>query len=211
LTTTSDLLDMPLATLLVAFFNLRERASNEFEIVSSYKQSKFVNLPLDLPGTAKNLGTKYGLPFIVQSDSTILATLTKTRPVTLAGFRKELFAKIIEILGAQEKSNAMNREIALALIGLRGSADHSSLYAVDAQSGTTDHIKDVLDLLTRHASLGNQVNFNPRAAQPGFVAGTKRDDQVRIKLAWVRANLREEIGAINHYKLATLDATDPSN
>lgn len=205
--TTDELLEMDLPTLLATFFNCKERDPRSFEVVSSYKRSIKSNEPLDLHGTARKLTQKYALPFAVISDTVINAEIRKSRPTSLAAFRKELLGKILEHLAREPKGNAMNREIALALIGLRGSSDHAGYYAVDAQSGNSDHIRDVLDLLIKHGTLGNQVNFNPRANQPGFIAGTKKDDQVRLRLDWVRGNLREDLGSINSYKLAVLDAS----
>ncbi|MFM2025218.1 MAG: hypothetical protein RLZZ56_1231 [Actinomycetota bacterium] len=204
---TDELLGLGLPTLLAAFFNCRERDPRYFEVVSAYKRSIKSDEPLDLHGTARKLTQKYGLPFVVISDTVITAEIRKSRPTSLTAFRKELLSKILELLASEPKGNAMNREIALALIGLRGSSDHAGYYAVDAQSGNSDHIRDVLDLLIKHGTLGNQVNFNPRANQPGFVAGTKKDDQVRLRLDWVRGNLREGLGSINSYKLAVLDAS----
>lgn len=205
--TTDDILDMGLPTLLATFFNCRERDPRFFEVVSSYKRSIKSNEALDLFGTAQRLSSKYGLNFELLNETVLAAEIQKSHTMTLEEFRKQIYSQILELLRNTEKGNLLNREIALALIGLRGSSDHKSYYAVDAQSGNTNHITDVLNLLVKFGTLGNQINYNPRATQPGFIAGNEKDDQVRVRLAWVRENLREELGQINPYKLSVLDAS----
>lgn len=207
--TTDDLLEMSLPTLLATFFNCRERDPRYFEVISSYVGSKKSGESLDIHGTADRLTEKYGLEFKVISTFVIAAEIKKSGPMNLETFRKEIYSRITSLLSKEEKGNQLNREIALALIGLRGSSDHKSYYSVDAQSGSSGHITDILNLLIHWGTLGNQVNYNPRAAQPGFIAGNTRDDQVRLRLTWVRANLREELGQINPYKLSVLDASAP--
>lgn len=207
--TTVELLEMGLPTLLATFFNCRERDPRFFEVVSSYKKSIKSNEAIDLVGTAQRLTSKYGLKFEALNETVLIAEIQKSKELTLESFRKQIYSQILELLSRTEKGNLLNREIALALIGLRGSSDHKSYYAVDAQSGSSSHITDVLNLLVKFGTLGNQINYNPRAAQPGFIAGNEKDDQVRVRLNWVRENLREELGQLNPYKLSVLDASAP--
>jgi hypothetical protein len=197
---TLEICESPLETKLVTFFNVREKADGSFAVVSEYKQSIFSNAPLDHPGTAKRLSEKYRLDFYVASNTRIECRIKREFRESLDEFLAKLYISIVSDLARIARNPKLDCEIALAMLGLRGSHDGGSYYAVDARRVNDAYNAQVENLVSRYTALAWVWNFNRRPAR------SNKADQFRIKVDWIRTNLLAELSGINPYKGSVLKA-----
>ncbi|MCL2017436.1 MAG: HNH endonuclease [Alphaproteobacteria bacterium] len=201
--TIDALLQMPLDALLAAFFNTAEDSNGNFEIVSDYRTSKFLELPSDSHAkTAKGLSEKYGLSFELKSTSVISAQIENDKNWTLDQFLDAVYKSILPKLNKLSADYPLDTEIALALFIFRGSVDFNrNLYAVDWKNPTQQYLDNFFKLLLSSDDLLNRLNLNFRELQPQFVAGERqRNTQIRINLKWFYDNVISRYGNINEYK-----------
>ena len=94
-----QLLQMPIETLFVAFFNAVDEKDGNFEIQSRYRITKFLPLPADShKKTAQALTRKYGIDFVQINATTIAATVVNDNRISLDDFLNAIYEKIIVLL-----------------------------------------------------------------------------------------------------------------
>ncbi len=202
-----QLLQMPIETLFVAFFNATNGKNGNFEIQSKYLKTKFLPLPADSHReTAIALSAKYRVPFIQKSKTIIAATITNDSQMLLDDFLNVIYEKIIVLLNKLPANYPLDEEIALAMFLLRGSADFNRrLYALDLKNPTTRYVDNIFKLLLSSNNLIERLNLNFRELQPQFAAGEmERNTQIRINLKWFYDNVIVRYPNINKYKTAVL-------
>ena len=197
---TKEICNSSLGTKLVAFFNAKEISGGYFAIVSEYRKSIFSNASLDHAGTARRLSEKYELNFLFVSKTRIECRVKPMSKETIDEFLAKLYVSIVEELSSNGKSKDQDREIAIAMLALRGSPDGGSYYAVDARSGSTVHDSQVESLIAEHTSLAMVWNYNRRPPR------SDKANQIRIKIDWVKSHLLDDLASINPYKCSVLKA-----
>ncbi len=204
-----QLLQMPIETLFVAFFNAADEKDGNFEIQSRYGKTKFLPLPADShKKTAQALTSKYGIDFVQINATTIAATVVNDKRISLDDFLNAIYEKIIVLLNKLPVNYQLDEEIALAMFLLRGSADFNhGLYALDLKKPTPRYVDNIFKLLLSSDSLIERLNLNFRELQPQFAAGErKRNTQIRINLKWFYNNVITRYPNINKYKTDILRA-----
>lgn len=204
-----QLLQMPIETLFVAFFNAADEKDGNFEIQSRYGKTKFLPLPADShKKTAQALTRKYGIDFVQINATTIAATVVNDKRISLDDFLNAIYEKIIVLLNKLPVNYLLDEEIALAMFLLRGSADFNhGLYALDLKKPTPRYVDNIFKLLLSSNSLIERLNLNFRELQPQFAAGKrKRNTQIRINLKWFYKNVITRYPNINKYKTDILRA-----
>lgn len=202
-----QLLQMPIETLFVAFFNAADEKDGNFEIQSRYRKTKFLPLPADShEKTAQALTRKYGIDFIQTNATTIAATVVNDKHISLDDFLNAVYEKIIVLLNKLPVNYPLDEEIALAMFLLRGSADFNrGLYALDLKNPTPRYVDSIFKLLLSSDSLIERLNLNFRELQPQFAAGEReRNTQIRINLKWFYENIITRYPNINKYKTGVL-------
>ena len=202
-----QLLQMPIETLFVAFFNAADGQDGNFEIQSRYRVTKFLPLPADShEKTAQALTHKYGIDFIQTNATTIIATVINDKHISLDDFLDAIYEKIIVLLNKLPVNYPLDEEIALAMFLLRGSADFNrGLYALDLKNPTPRYVDNIFKLLLSSDSLIERLNLNFRELQPQFAAGEReRNTQIRINLKWFYENVITRYPNINKYKTGVL-------
>ena len=86
--------------------------------------------------------------------------------------------------------------IALALWGLRGSAD-KSLYAVDGKDDGEGHVDRIFHIVYKFS----RIPIKPLNKRP---PGAKRDDQLRVDNEWFYLRVFEPLRSINSYRAEIL-------
>ncbi len=198
-----SVLTMPLDTLLAVYFNTVVNNSNNFEVISSYRASKF--LPLDSDShlkTAEQLSNKYGLNFSLRGNSIIFSEINNNYGWTLDNFLNAIYESIIINLTRLPEDYPLDAEIALALFIFRGSVDFNrSLYAVDWKNPTKTYLNNFFKLLLSSDDLLSRLNLNFRELQPQFIAGAnQRNTQIRVNLRWFYDHVILKYPYINKYK-----------
>lgn len=196
--TFAELLDKPVHTKLAALFNTEQSGASDFQIVSRYSVSKFVSddIGLDYEETALNLGKHYGLDFRYIGGGTIQANIENERLNSLAHSREILFESILSDLATRPKSTEQDQMIALALWGLRGSAD-KSLYAVDGKDDGKGHVDRIFHIVFKFS----RIPIKPLNKRP---PGEKRDDQLRVDNEWFYLRVYESLKSVNSYRAEIL-------
>lgn len=203
----NDLLQMPLATLLVAFFNATDAVDGDFEIISRYRESKFLTLPADSYGqTARALSFKYGIDFVQTGGITVAAKIKNNENLLLDDFLNILYENIIVLLNKLPADYLLDEEIALAMFLLRGSVDFNcGLYALDLKNPTVRYVDNMFKILLSSNGLIERLNLNFRELQPQHVSGeNERNTQIRINLKWFYDNVIQRYPDINKYKTDVL-------
>ncbi|MDR0967515.1 MAG: HNH endonuclease [Rickettsiales bacterium] len=207
--TIDKLLHKPLDTLLAAFFNTSQNTNGNFEIQSSYRQTKFLLLPDDTyKKTTAQLSKKYGLEFHPSNATTIVADIINDKHWSLDEFLNAVYEAILPKLNTLRAKDSLDAEIALAMFIFRGSADFNrGLYAVDLKNPTPKYVDNIFKLLLSSDELLDRLNLNFRELQPQFVAGTNlRNTQIRINLKWFFDNVISKFDKINQYKTNVLQS-----
>lgn len=202
-----QLLQMPIETLFVAFFNAADEKDGNFEIQSRYRKTKFLPLPADShKKTAQALTRKYRIDFVQINATTIAATVVNDKHISLDDFLNAIYEKIIVLLNKLPVNYPLDEEIALAMFLLRGSADFNrDLYALDLKNPTPRYVDNIFKLLLSSDSLIERLNLNFRELQPQFAAGEReRNTQIRINLKWFYENVITRYPNINKYKTGVL-------
>lgn len=202
-----QLLQMPIETLFVAFFNAADEKNGNFEIQSRYRKTKFLPLPAGShKKTAQALTRKYRIDFVQINSTTIAATVVNDKRISLDDFLNAIYEKIIVLLNKLPVNYPLDEEIALAMFLLRGSADFNrSLYALDLKNPTPRYVDNIFKLLLSSDSLIERLNLNFRELQPQFAAGEReRNTQIRINLKWFYKNVITRYPNINKYKTGVL-------
>lgn len=202
-----QLLQMPIETLFVAFFNATDGQDGNFEIQSRYRVTKFLPLPADShEKTAQALTHKYGIDFVQTNATTIAATVINDKHISLDDFLNAVYEKIIVLLNKLPANYPLDEEIALAMFLLRGSADFvESWYAWDLKNPTLRYVNNVFKLLLSSNHLLERLNLNFRELQPQHMSGQrKRNTQIRINLKWFYDNVICKYPNINTYKTAVM-------
>lgn len=201
------LLQMPIETLFVAFFNATDGQDGNFEIQSRYRVTKFLPLPADShEKTAQALTHKYGIDFVQTNATTIAATVINDKHISLDDFLNAVYEKIIVLLNKLPANYPLDEEIALAMFLLRGSADFNrSLYALDLKNPTPRYVDNIFKILLSSNNLIERLNLNFRELQPQFATGEReRNTQIRINLKWFYDNVIVRYPNINKYKTDVL-------
>ena len=180
-----QLLQMPIETLFVAFFNATDGQDGNFEIQSKYLETKFLPLPANShKETANALSVKYGISFVQKSKTVIAATVINEAQISLDDFLNTVYEKIIVSLNKLPADYPLDEEMALAMFLLRGSADFvDSWYAWDLKNPTLRYVNNVFKLLLSSNHLLERLNLNFRELQPEHVSGKrKRNTQFKMVL-----------------------------
>ena len=202
-----QLLQKPIETLFVAFFNATDGRNGDFEIQSRYRVTKFLPLPINSHAqTALALTRKYGLDFVPVGQSMVVSTIINENNITLDDFLNLVYEGIIVKLSRLPDGYPLDEEIALAMFLLRGSADFvESWYAWDLKNPTLRYVNNVFKLLLSSNHLLERLNLNFRELQPQHVSGQrKRNTQIRINLKWFYDNVICKYPNINSYKTAVM-------
>lgn len=201
----NDILDMPIDTLLAAFFNAEEKDGN-FVIVSNYRATRYLAMiPESYKNTAMQLSKKYGLLFKQVGNTKIEATITNHNNYSLEDFRHLLYENILQKFFMMNAGTNIDKEIALALFIFRGSADFIyGFYSVDLKTPSLQFLNDTYKILLSSNDLINRLNLNFREFQPQYTQGIQRNTQVRINLKWFYDNVIVNYPEINNYKYAVL-------
>lgn len=200
LVTTSELLKTDLGTKVAAFFNLRELSPLTFAVVSEYRDSKFSNAPLDHKGTASRLTKKYGIPFEQVAAQKIISKVRRDSSASIEEYRRMLLESIASDSKLQTPSIGVDQQIALGIVGLRGSPDGKNFYSIDSgDMRRSDHVNNAESFLRTY----RRIPYNINRRRPGH----PKDDQIRINMEWVWANLLSEIESINPYKYLVIQAS----
>lgn len=202
-----QLLQKPIETLFVAFFNATDGRNGDFEIQSRYRVTKFLPLPINSHAqTALALTRKYGLDFVPVGQSMVVSTIINENHITLDDFLNLVYESIIVKLSRLPDGYPLDEEIALAMFLLRGSADFvESWYAWDLKNPTLRYVNNVFKLLLSSNHLLERLNLNFRELQPQHVSGQrKRNTQIRINLKWFYDNVICKYPNINSYKTAVM-------
>ena len=202
-----QLLQKPVETLFVAFFNATDGRNGDFEIQSRYRVTKFLPLPINSHAqTALALTRKYGLDFVPVGQSMVVSTIINENNITLDDFLNLVYEGIIVKLSRLPDGYPLDEEIALAMFLLRGSADFvESWYAWDLKNPTLRYVNNVFKLLLSSNHLLERLNLNFRELQPQHVSGQrKRNTQIRINLKWFYDNVICKYPNINSYKTAVM-------
>lgn len=197
--TFAELIEKPVETKLAAFFNAEQSDGSSFQIVSRYSTSKYVSgdTPLEYEETTLNLRRVYGLDFRYVGGGAIQADIENEVNQSLAGSRELLFESIVADLATRPKSTEQDQMIALALWGLRGSADNS-LYAVDAKDDGAGHVDRVFHIVYKFS----RIPVKPLNKRP---PGAKRDDQLRVDNQWFYLRVIDRLRSVNSYRAEILD------
>lgn len=205
----NELLQMPLETLLVAFFNTsKNKTNNLFEIQSNYRETKFLELNENSYYlTAEALTEKYNIEFRVKNKS-IICEIINEENISLDKFLNLLYEKIIVNIKYLENDYLLDIEIATAMFLLRGSADFNrSLYSVDLKNPTPLYLENIFKILLSSDVLLSKLNFNFRELQPQYVNNERRrNSQIRINLKWFYDNVILKYKFLNEYKTNILIA-----
>lgn len=202
-----QLLQMPIETLFVAFFNATDGRDGNFEIQSKYLKTKFLPLPVNShKETAIALSAKYGIPFVQKSKTIIAATVINEMQISLDDFLNTVYEKIIVLLNKLPANYPLDEEIALAMFLLRGSADFNRrFYSLDLKNPTPRYVDNIFKLLLSSNHLIERLNLNFRELQPQFASGEmERNTQIRINLKWFYDNVIVKYPDINKYKTSVL-------
>lgn len=202
---TENILEMPLDTLLAAFFNVEDK-NNNFAIVSNYRETSYLAM---LPGshahTAIALSKKYNLPFQQTAGTKIEAIIENPNHYSLEDFRHLLYESILRKIFSMNDRGNLDQEIALALFVFRGSADFIySFYSVDLKTPSIRFLNDMYKILLSSNDLINRLNLNFREFQPQYLQGIQRNTQVRINLKWFYDNVLSKYPTLNDYKYQVL-------
>lgn len=198
-----QLLQKPIETLFVAFFNATDGRNGDFEIQSRYRVTKFLPLPINSHAqTALALTRKYGLDFVPVGQSMVVSTIINENNITLDDFLNLVYERIIVSISKLPENYPLDEEIALAMFILRGSADFNrSLYALDLRNPTLRYVDNIFKILLSSKNLMERLNLNFRELQPQHVAGEReRNTQIRINLKWFYDNVICRYPDINKYK-----------
>lgn len=198
-----QLLQKPIETLFVAFFNATDGRNGDFEIQSRYRVTKFLPLPINSHAqTALALTRKYGLDFVPVGQSMVVSTIINENNITLDDFLNLVYERIIVSISKLPENYPLDEEIALAMFILRGSADFNrSLYALDLRNPTLRYVDNIFKILLSSKNLMERLNLNFRELQPQHVAGEReRNTQIRVNLKWFYDNVICRYPDINKYK-----------
>jgi|688.fasta_scaffold363341_1 hypothetical protein len=200
-----QLLEMGLPARLAAFFNSEQITIDEFLVVSRYSVSKFVpvDFPFEYEKTAQGLSKLYGLNFRHLGGITIQAEIANENSISLSEFRELLFHSIAADLKNAPKSTEQDQMIALALWGLRGSAD-KSLYAVDVKDDGQGHVERVFHIIYKFS----RIPIKPLNKRP---EGATRDDQLRVDVGWFMLRVSGALRLINEYRAEILERLKTAN
>lgn len=191
--------DYSLNQLLVAIFNMQISRFGRIEIVSTYRPSKFSNANLDYVGTAQNLQQKYALNFCYFSGDRIWVTVGDKNQRNIEDLLDVIYFELQDRLGIRSLSQAEQKEVAMALLGLRGSPDFTiKKYAVDINHDSLRQIERLQNLIRLCPSLSANTALNPKR--------DARRPQIRADLQWVYENFSEDISRLNSYKGEILEA-----
>lgn len=204
-----EVLNKNIETLFAVFFNSTQNADGNFEIISSFKKTKFLpcqgNNIYDI--TAKNLSKKYDLSFNWNKGIKIVALIENDEKINMDDFLNKTYLAIIKKIGTiSEKTFNIDIELALAMFSFRGSADFTgNFYTVDARNLTSKYVDNLFKILLSSKDLLSKLNFNFRDFQPQQVSGKhKRETQIRSNLKWFHDNVATKLKSINPYKARTL-------
>lgn len=197
------LLEKPIETLFVVFFNTVQNNQSNFEIQSNYRETKFAKLSNDsYLKTAQNLSEKYKLDFVCSGSTKIISTIENNKNLNIDQFLDYIYKAIISKLNKIPKDYQLDIEMALALFIFRGSADFNhSFYSVDLKNPTTSYVDNLFKLLLSSDELLSRLNLNFRELQPQYITGKNiRNTQVRINLKWFYDNVILNFINLNKYK-----------
>lgn len=197
------LLEKPIETLFVVFFNTIQNNQSNFEIQSNYRETKFAKLSNDsYLKTAQNLSEKYKLDFVCSGSTKIISIIENNKNLNIDQFLEYIYEAIISKLNKIPKDYKLDIEMALALFIFRGSADFNhSFYSVDLKNPTTSYVDNLFKLLLSSDELLSRLNLNFRELQPQYITGKNiRNTQVRINLKWFYDNVILNFINLNKYK-----------
>jgi hypothetical protein len=202
-----EFLKMKVETLLLAFFNSRESATEGFEITSKWGKQLKYDADRSYLETAIQLTDKYGVAFEQAGKTLLVAKISNPNKVSFQQFRELLYLAIAGALADLPDTFNLDIEMALALFLLRGSPDTKfGYYAVDIKNLDPAYAENIQKLLISSDQLLSRLNLNFRELQPQFVAGThKRNTQIRANLKWFYDVVMKDNGYLNPYKKAVLD------
>ncbi|MDT2806988.1 HNH endonuclease [Vagococcus lutrae] len=207
----SELLEKDLKTLLLFFFNINHDNNKEFWIEGSFKKSKYASIAYEkeelFQDTAKNLAMYYEIPFF-SSGNTYKCTIKNDLGYSYNALIEQLKTKIIVKIMRAKSLASIDKEMALAIMILRGSPDFNLKYvAVDIKrSNETDiYLDSLFRILMSTDQLFKYLNWNFRDLQEQYITGkNQRNTQLRINLKWVSVNILDKIEQINKYKFNIL-------
>ncbi|MBZ5991459.1 HNH endonuclease [Leuconostoc gelidum] len=205
---------MELPSLILVFFNIDELSTGDFQIKSTFKESKFADVQYNksvlFEEVANNLTDYFKIPF--ESDgSKIICHIENDTGDSHDEVNKKLTAIIFSKI-----SNIMNNDtididslFLVSIFCLRGSVDFTTqFYTLDLKrdNESTQFISSVMRLCSM-TDLPSYLNFNFRDLQPQYTKGEKRrNSQLRINLRYFWEKAGDAIKLINPYKFNQLFA-----
>lgn len=192
--------------LISAFFNFSIDRDGNFEIVSSYRSSKFTSIELTqeiYQSNNKLLSDWSGIPFIIQGSRHICKLQRSKRIYTPSQFITTLYKKIQRKGTEHYTDSEFERVLLLGLMGLRGSADpKTNFYAVDVNRDIqTDEYLDYIFKLLTNISDVRQLNLNFRELQQQYKENIhRRNTQIRVNLKWFSELIDYDLSNVNIYK-----------
>ncbi|WP_273955220.1 HNH endonuclease signature motif containing protein [Leuconostoc mesenteroides] len=199
---------MELPSLIMVFFNIDELPTGDFQIKSSFKESKFANMQYDkktlFTEVAVNLTTYFNIPFEFD-DSNIICQIQNDTDDSHEEVNKKLTAIIFSKLSSimNEQTIDIDSLFLVSIFCLRGSVDFTAqFYTLDLKrdNESTQFISSVMRLCSM-TDLPSYLNFNFRDLQPQYTAGeNKRNSQLRVNLRYFWEKAGSEIKVINPYK-----------
>jgi 5-methylcytosine-specific restriction protein A len=206
-----ELLQKPLKTLLLAFFNTKVD-NNRFLIYSDFRKSKFSDEKLNkdiYERERNNMANCYELNFILNRTS-IYYEINNDIQLSLEEFLTKIYNQIILLL-SQDGSEFEN-ELMMAIFAPRGSVDFAAnYYAVDLIFENEKYVDLIFRLFLQSKKILNYLNLNFRQLQGQYIAKiNQRNTQIRIDLGWFYT-FNRFLHQINEYKANLLDYQASNN
>lgn len=204
----SEFLNKNIETLLIAFFNVKKTDCGDFLIQSNYRSSKFANLEKNsYIETASSLTEKYEISFLAEDNNKINSLIKNDNNISLDVFFSMLYSAIIRRIKEVDEDYPLDKEIALAIFILRGSADFSvGYYSVDIIDHNYNYLDNLFKIILSSEELVHRLNLNFRELQPQYIQNiNKRRPQIRINLRWFYDNCIDDIRQVNSYKADILN------
>ncbi|TWT16474.1 HNH endonuclease [Streptococcus sp. sy010] len=209
---TSELSELDLKALLLIFFNVNHK-KDKFVVEGSFKVSKYSKLSADkgelFNELAYNLSSYYKLPFYT-TRSSYQCIIDNDLKLSFDDFIKKLRALIMVNLSKIDDLEVIDKEMALAIIILRGSVDFTrNFMAVDIKrcNASEVYLDSLFRIVTSSDDLIKYLNWNFRELQKQYVTGESlRNTQLRINLRWVFNYLLSEIKQLSSYRYDLLES-----
>lgn len=203
----SEILKKDLSTLLVIILNINiNKNGKDFYVEGSFRSSKYATVVFDkekyFNEVAKALTRKYKIPF--SSDKKGFRCNIKNDydwdfETFIRHLQATISARLISI--ANDANYDLDKEVALAMIGLRGSPDFQrKLVATDVKSSNKVYLDAFFRLIVSTNDIVKYLNWNFRELQKDYISGKKRNTQLRLNLRWVYDHILDDLKEINPYK-----------